>query len=66
MYFCFPWVFVSHYLQNKSDFFTMKKYHKYQIYRNAFIVVCVTCVYDIVYQILETIPQICSMTVAKV
>ena len=29
-----------------------KRYHKYQIYGSVFIVVCVTCVYEIVYQIL--------------
>ena len=38
-----------------------KRFHKYQIYCSVFIVVCVTYVYDI-----ETISQICSLTVAKV
>ena len=31
----------------------VKRYHKYQIYCSVLIVVCVTCVYDIVYQILK-------------
>ena len=30
-----------------------KRYHKYQIYCSGFIVICATCVYDIVYQIMK-------------
>ena len=32
----------------------LKRYHKYQIYCSVFIVICVTYVYDKVYQVLKS------------